>query len=92
MSEKQKLNAVLAPYQLRQVYTPPDGDCFFHALKMMLNLADDVQTMRVNVVDNMAQLMGKDVLDQGQATSVTSPFNSLLDTSRYATWVLTMLK
>ena len=60
-----ELEVILAQYQLRQIDTPRDGDCFFHALKMMLGLTDDVKSMRLKVVKNMDQLFGKNVENRG---------------------------
>lgn len=85
------LKVFLARYQLQPVNTPGDGDCFFHALKMVLNLTDDVQTMRVNVVRNMDKLFDKSVESQGVVNAVsefggTVLFKDILDKSRYTTW------
>jgi hypothetical protein len=71
--------------------TPDDGACFFHALRMMLSLEEDVQTVRLNVVKNMDQLFGKNVESQsllGGASVFGGSvlFDDILDTSIYSSW------
>ena len=86
-----ELEVILAQHQLRQIDTPRNGDCFFHALKMMLGHTDDVKTMRLKVVENMKRLFGKNVENQGLVNGSnvfggTMLFDDLLDRSRYTTW------
>lgn len=70
--------------------TPPDGACFFHALKMMLELPGSAADIRRDVVNNIGELMDKRVqdmalVDGGLESAPPVAFSTILD-NKYGTW------
>ena len=81
------MDDVLREHSLVEVYTPPDGDCFFHALRIMLELEGAI---RRDVVENIRLLMDKKVRDMGLVAGELVmadevDFQSILNPT-YGTW------
>jgi len=81
------MDDVLREHSLVEVYTPPDGDCFFHALRTMLELEGAI---RQDVVKNIRLLMDKKVRDMGLVAGELVmadevDFQSILNLT-YGTW------
>ena len=92
--KKENLDNRLKDANLRVVPTRGEGDCLFHALRMMLHLEDNVLTIRNKIVDKIRALLDANV--QIQESSLTEkldpvPLKEWLS-SDWGTYLLKMAK
>lgn len=92
-SVSDQLTLILKKHGLQQRTTIGDGSCLFHALKMMLELGSDVQTIRRDVLTRLRELLEQDVtiVDTSSSTELIDVTEALVPLrdwikGRYTNW------
>ena len=88
-----QMTLILKKHGLQQLPTIGDGSCLFHALRMMLDLEDNSEAIRRDVLSHLRKLLGQNVtiVDTSSSTQLVDALGGVVYlktwiSDRYTNW------